>query len=126
MKKNIAFSLVALIVCIGAFFAGLKIGASRTEQQLQLRDSYLAVMNAIAAYSIQADVAQAIESKKDSKALCLVHVQASAQVNKVRACLENSSCRQMIEPEVLKMAPELLGQGELKIKYYKEGEFCKP
>lgn len=126
MKKSIVFGLVALVACIGAFFAGLQTGVSHMEQQRQLRDSYLAVLNAISAYSIQADVAQAIESKKDSKALCLVHVQASAQVNKVRACLENSSCRQMIEPEVLKMAPELLGQGELRIKYYKEGELCKP
>lgn len=86
----------------------------------------MAVLNAVAAYSIQADVARAIESKNDSKALCLVHVQASAQVNKVRACLENNNCRLMIEPEVVKMAPELLGKGDLKIRYYKEGELCKP
>ena len=105
MKKNIVFGLAALAACIGTFFGGLRIGTSHTEQQHQLRDSYLAVMNAIATYSIHADVAQAIESKKDSKALCLVHVQASAQVNKVRACLQTSSCRQMIEPEVMKMAP---------------------
>ena len=126
MKKNIIFGLVALIVCIGSFFAGIQTGASHTEQQHQLRDSYLDVVNAIAAYSIQADVAQAIENKKETRALCLVQVQASAQVNKVRACLETSSCRQMIEAEVLKIAPELLGQGELKVKYYKEGELCKP
>jgi hypothetical protein len=126
MKKSIAFGLVALIACAGAFFAGHQTGASNTERQHQLRDSYLAVMNAIAAYSSQADIAQAIADKKDSKALCLVHLQASAQVNKVRACLDNPSCRQMIEPEVRKMAPEFLGGGELKIKYYKEGELCKP
>jgi hypothetical protein len=31
----------------------------------------------------------------------------------------------MIEAELQKMAPELLGHGDLKIKDYKEGEVCK-
>lgn len=126
MKKNIVVGLIAVVACIGAFFGGLQIGASHTEQQLQLRGNYLAVMNAIATYSMQANIAHAIAEKKDTTALCLIHVQASARVDEVRACLNAPSCRQVIEPEVLKMAPELLGQGELKIKYYKEGELCKP
>ena len=124
MKRNIAFGLVALVACIGAFFAGHQTGTSSTEKQHQLRDSYLSVMNAIAAYSIQAEIAQAIANKKDSRALCLVQVQASVQVNKIRACLGSPRCRQLVEPEILKMAPEFLGQGELKIKYYKEEELC--
>ncbi|UCV03885.1 hypothetical protein [Dechloromonas denitrificans] len=126
MKKSVVYSFVALVVCIGAFFAGRQIGASGTERQHLLRDSYLAVINASAAYSYQADIAQAIAGGKNAQALCLINVQASAQVNTVRACLETLSCAQMVEPEIMKIAPELLGHGELRIRYYKEGELCTP
>lgn len=126
MKRNVLFGLLAMVACIGAFFVGLQTGASHTAQQHQLRDRYLSVMNAIASYSFQTDIAQAIVEKKDTTALCLIHVQASARVDEVRACLNNPSCRQVMEPEILKIAPEFLGQGELKIKYYKQGELCKP
>ena len=126
MKRKIVYGLIALGACISAFVAGLQTGGAHVAQQRQLRDAYLAALNAIAAYSAEADIAQAIEARKASRALCLVHIQASTQVNRVQACLNSDDCRQMIESDVLKMAPELLGQGNLRIKYYKEGELCKP
>lgn len=125
LKKYIATGAAILVVCVGTFILGFQSGISYVEQRYQLQTTYLNVLNAIAGYSIHADTANALVNQNFSKALCLVNIQASAQVNKVRQCLEQPTCRETVEAEIQKIAPELLGHGELKIRYIKEGELCK-
>ena len=124
--KKLLFVVLSLVLLIGAFLGGRSAGISFARGEKEAQATYLNAMNAAGAYLIQADVADALKNKKDSRALCLVNVQASAHVNAVRACLENLHCRQEAAPQLEKLAPELLGRGELRIKYYKEQELCIP
>lgn len=66
-----------------------------------------------------------ITDKQYSQALCSVNLMASAEVNKVGSCLGDINCKNMVESDILKIAPELLGKGGLKIHYYKPNELCK-
>lgn len=123
MKKTGIIAAAALLG-IAAIALGYYVGQRNAREEAHMQTTYLDVLNAVAAYSFESDVASAIQSKNDAKALCLVNLRASAFVNKVRACLSDSACKRMMEPELVKMAPELLGQGQLKIKYYAEGQTC--
>ena len=126
MKNKIMLILIWFCTCAGAFVAGQRIEKSISDEKNEARSQYLDIINASANYSFLSNLAQQIVSQKYSAALCSVNLVASAKVNEVRNCLQSQKCSALVEAEVVKIAPELHGQGELKIKYYKPNELCKP
>jgi hypothetical protein len=123
MKKLIVSALIALAVVL-SFAGGRWTGYQSSQEVSILREQSLNALNAIGSYVVHANMAQELTNKQDAKALCSVQLYASAKVMQVRQCLEDSSCKRVIEDEVQKVAPELLGNGELKIKYFKVGDKC--
>lgn len=125
MKKVIIF--VAAIVALWAVFVGgRKSGYEEAARIKDLGTQSINALNAMGGYAVLSDVTREIIDKKDSKALCTVQVYASAKVIEVRKCLDEPQCRSLIEAEVQKAAPELLGNGSLKIKFFPIGEKCVP
>lgn len=124
MKKHLVISVVWILICFVAYAAGRYTGLNSSVHHA--RASYISAQNALAGYLSEASMAEKLENKKYNEALCSVNITASAWVYKVRECLADTVCRSYIEEDVTKMAPELLGKGDLKMKYYKPGELCKP
>ena len=123
-KRTIFLVLLISMFCIGAL-SGYWIGKFYLEEKYKMRENYLSILNSVLRYSSQADVAHELKQKNYAKALCIVEVEASALITRVRACLDNDSCKQLVEPEIRQIAPELLGYGDLKIRYFSPGELCR-
>ena len=124
MKKYVV-ALVGVLACLAALAAGFMLGANRAIESSRVRDSYLSTINAAAAYSAHAEIVETLNAQKSAKALCLLNLQASAEVNQVRACLAATDCKRLVEDKVREIAPELLANGPLRVTYYREGELCK-
>jgi hypothetical protein len=123
MKKTLGY--LAFLAFIGIFLAGYQFGVLRAEEKNRSLNKYISVFNAIGAYSIQASIYEALVSGNTSKAICLVQLQTNVDINTVRKCMEDKYCRPLMESEIQKTAPELLGQGESRIGPYKEIGYCK-
>ena len=111
-KRTIFLVLLISMFCIGAL-SGYWIGKFYLEEKYKMRENYLSILNSVLRYSSQADVAHELKQKNYAKALCIVEVEASALITRVRACLDNDSCKQLVEPEIRQIAPELLGLCEI-------------
>jgi flagellar basal body-associated protein FliL len=125
MKKSVVI-LIAVPTFLVALTVGFMLGANRAVESSQVRDNYLSVINAAAAYSAHAEIVEMLNAQKPAKAVCLLSLQASAEVNQVRACLEAENCKRLVEDKVREIAPELLANGPLRVTYYREGDLCKP
>lgn len=123
LKRALAYS-TALLSCVALCASAFYMGQRSADRSAKMQAEYLAVINAALTYSLQADVAKAIQAKDETKALCMVSLRASMLVNTVQQCLKDSSCKRLVESEIQAVAPELLGSGELRIKYYAEGQMC--
>lgn len=124
MKTSVV-ALVGVLACLVALVAGFMLGNNRASESNQVLNGYLSVINAAAAYSANADIVDALNAQKPAKALCLLNLQASAEVNQVRACLASVDCKRLVESKVREIAPELFAGGPLRITYYRDGELCK-
>lgn len=123
--KKFVIAILGVLASLVALVAGFMLGENRAIESSQVRDSYLSTINAAAAYSAHAEIVEALNDKKSAKALCLLNLQASAEVNQVRACLADIDCKRLVEDKVREIAPELLANGPLRVTYYREGELCK-
>lgn len=124
--KKLAITIICVLACLLSLSGGFFVGAKRALDSTQVRDSYLGAINAAAAYSAHAEIVEALNAQKSSRALCLLSLQASAEVNQVRACLAELGCRRLVEDKLQEIAPELLVDGSLRVTYYRQGELCKP
>ena len=62
-------------------------------------------------------IATAIKAKQFGNALCNAELNASEQYDKLKACMDREACKNVIEEEVQKVAPEVLGKAPLKFTY---------
>jgi hypothetical protein len=62
-------------------------------------------------------IATAIKGKQYGNALCNAELNASEHYDKLRACMDSEACKNVIEEEVQKVAPEVLGKAPLKFTY---------
>lgn len=124
MKKS-AVILTAAVLCVLSAYLGYRLGEIRVSEGDRIRDDYLSTINAAASYSTHADVLEAFHTQKAEKAVCLLNLWASAEVNKVRGCLAREDCKRLVEDKLNEIAPELLKGNTLRIVYYAEGEICK-
>lgn len=109
-----------------AFVGGRKSGFQEAIRIGDVKAQSIDALNAMGSYEVQADTATDIEAGNSAKALCSVQIYASAKVMQVSRCLADPSCKSLIESEVKKVAPELLSNGALKLKFFKLGEKCSP
>ncbi len=121
--------LLLLVVLMAALGIGFTIGRAagvRAEQLNQVqRTTYLDAMNALARYQFFSELSQDISAKRGKKAQCTSDLMASANLNSVRTCLANEKCRELIDTEARKMAPELFTpDSKLPFRYYTERESC--
>lgn len=122
--KKIAIIIFSAIVIWMTFVGGRKSGFQEAIRIGDLKAQSISALNAMGSYDVHTDIAKDIEAGNRAKALCSVQIYASAQVMQVRQCLENPSCKYLIESEVKKVAPELLGNDALKLKFFNLGEKC--
>ncbi len=122
--KNSIVSVLILLALVASFVGGRWTGYQSGHEASVLRDQSLNALDAMGSYVVHANMVQEMTNKQDVRALCSAQLYASAKVMQVRQCLEDSSCKRVIEDEVQKVAPELLGNGELKIKSFKVGNRC--
>jgi len=125
MNRSVVISISAFAFLV-TLATGWVLGANRAIESHQARVTYLSTINAAAAYSAHAEVVENLNAQKPTKALCLLNLLASAEVNQIRVCLEAPDCKQLVEDKVREIAPELLAGGPLRITYYREGELCNP
>lgn len=125
MKRSVVI-LIAVLAFLVALTVGFIFGANRAIESSQVRDNYLSVINAAAAYSAHAEIVEMLNAQKTAKAVCVLNLQASAEINQVRACLGAENCKRLVEDKVREIAPELLANGPLRVTYYRQGELCKP
>jgi hypothetical protein len=125
MKKLISVLLILMIV-MAAYAGGRWISYKNGRGFEALKDSSLSALNAVGSYVSLAQTAQELTGKQYSRALCSVQIHASADVLEIKKCLQDESCKNVIESEVQAVAPELLGNGELRIKTFAIGEKCVP
>jgi hypothetical protein len=112
--------LVIAVIAVACYYIGWRAGSDTVNFGVR----YTEILNAASAYSLDADIVDAIESSDDAKALCLINLRASTRINKVRACLADAECRHLVESELQKIAPELVNEGDLRVKYHSEGQSC--
>lgn len=124
--KKIAIFICFVVIVFLAFVGGRKSGFQEAIRIGDLKAQSINALNAMGSYDVHADIAKAVEAGNSAKALCSVQIYASANVMQVRQCLEDPSCKSLIESEVQKVAPELLENGALKLKFFKLGEKCVP
>ena len=124
--KKVAIVIIAVVALWATFVGGRKSGYQESVHINNLRIRSVTALNAMATYDSASEAVKAIADKKESKALCTLQVSASANVSIIKECLNDSQCKSLIESEVQKVAPELLGNGALKIKYFAIGEKCVP
>jgi hypothetical protein len=124
--KKLAIIVCSVIVIWMTFVGGRKSGFQEAIRIGDLKAQSINALNAMGSYDVHADTAKDIEAGNSAKALCSIQIYASAKVMQVRQCLEDPSCKSLIESEVQKVAPELLGNGALKLKFFKLGEKCAP
>lgn len=125
MNRYVIISIAAFAFLV-TLATGWMLGANRAIESHQVRITYLSTINAAAAYSAHAEIVENLNAQKPTKALCLLNLLASAEVNQIRVCLAAADCKQLVEDKVREIAPELLAGGPLRITYYREGELCNP
>ena len=127
MRQRILLT-VALLVALGVGFSVGRVAGVRAEQFNQTqRVAYINAMNALASYKLFSELSQDISAKREKKAQCTSDLTASANLNSVRACLDNEKCRELIDDEVRQSAPEILAlDSKLPFRYYTERELCNP
>lgn len=125
MIKKLLLGVAFIAAVSGSFTVGRMAGV-RAEQLTQAqRVAYLDAMNALARYQLFSGLSQDINAKREAAAQCTSDLMASANANSVRTCLGSSPCRELVEAEVQKVAPELLAPGsKLPFHYYSERESC--
>jgi uncharacterized membrane protein len=125
MKKIALIVLLAIVLYLT--FIGGRMHAFQEEVQLNnAKVESINALNAMGSYVIQADVAKDIAAGNNAKAMCAVQVYASAKITQIRQCLEETICKSLIESEVKKVAPELISNEPLKIKFFDIAEKCTP
>jgi hypothetical protein len=125
MKKTAILIFLVFVLWI-VFVAGRISGSQEAIEIDDLKSKSIAALNAMGAYTVKVEIAGDISAGNSGKALCLVQVSASADIMKVKECLGNLRCKAAIQTEVQRVAPELLGDGVPKIKFFNFGEKCVP
>lgn len=122
--KKIALTLIALVIALSSFFLGGVLGSRAAQTQLEKKNHYLLMLNAIPHYSTPAEISTQIKSKRYDHAKCIADVTASFYYREIQGCLADRECSAVIHDEVQRTAPELLIDDKSKFTYYENLERC--
>lgn len=126
MIKKLLLGVVIIVAVSASFIVGRIVGV-RAEQLTQAKRAMsLDAMNALARYQLFSRLSQDISAKREAAAQCSSDLMASANANAVRTCLGSATCRELVETEIRKAAPELVSpDSKLPFHYYSERESCR-
>lgn len=131
LKKKIVWAVVLLISLVGAFVGGSVIGSRLTIGSVLTEFKKVNAPVVLGHYTIYRDIAANFKESKESKysdAKCSAELAASSMFDSLKECLADYECGLVIEKEVRKSAPEVLGEAPLEFVYWKsEGKIksCK-
>ncbi len=116
MIKNIVLFTIGLITTLVGFFVGVRIGYSEAELLNKSRIIYLDAAYALTNYTVHNEVLKILDSKDISSAIDFTKSVANSNKETIDRCLALSGCKELIEPEIVQEAPEILNGKILKNK----------
>ena len=132
MKSRRRPALKVLTLAVVAFSAGLAVHwrdnaqESRDVKAIVAKYDDLGNSNLLLSYIGNAAISKAIRSGKPGSAQCDADLRASFQYDELKACLADSKCAAGIVDVARGEAPELLSDGPVPFRHYKDGEACAP
>ena len=122
--KKVTLSLVALAIAGSSFLLGGFLGSRAALMQLEKKNHYLSMLNAIPHYSTPVEISTHIQNKRYDHAKCVADLTASIYYREIQGCLADQECGSVIRDEVQRVAPELLSDDKSKFAYYANLERC--
>ena len=109
-RKRIVWAVVLLISHVGVFVGGSVISRHVTTDYFftEIKKGNARVV--LGHYTIYRDIAANIKERKYDEAKYSAELVAGAMFDSLKECLADHECRDVIEKEVRKNAPEILGE----------------
>jgi hypothetical protein len=122
--KKVTLSLVVLAIAVSSFLLGGFLGSRAAHMQLEKKNYYLSMLNAVPQYSTSVEISAHIQNNRYDHAKCIADLTASIYYREIQGCLADRECGDVIRDEVRRVAPELLSDDKSKFAYYANLERC--
>jgi hypothetical protein len=109
MKKKIALAIVGLLLFVAGMIAGGRLGYTEADKANKFRLNLIDAQFALTNYSNHKEVLQQIQNQNVAAAIDFTTSVLDANKKTVIECLSWKYCKELIGPEVMKQAPELIG-----------------
>jgi hypothetical protein len=122
--NKLRMALLLVGVSLLCFVLGALFGSNRAEGGSDAVHQRLSQLNLAAHYRTLVEVSGKLAAGQTNQAKCVADVTASAHYRELRSCVADAACRDGIEEEIRKSAPELLSGDKLRFRYYENMERC--
>lgn len=117
IKKKVALTALLVISHAVFFTVGSVVNRQAMMKSLSSEFSKSNARVNLGRYAEYRDIVIYINDREFDKAMCSAQLGASAMYDDLKSCLSNLDCKAALEQEVRNVAPEMLGDAQLKFKY---------